>query len=228
VKTFRRSSLFVFLLTLALTSILALGTSAAEVTVLTNLGGVANGFLMGISPVISLRAPDEVTVIGPMQQYDLPLSSIRQISCDFPRLVIETETGVIIGPYSAFGGINELLKLNSGNGVIEIPVTSLRAIAFHGSSLQAVPREWMGNHFLSEPEIVSATPLLVTGCDDCSITVPATVSADTTVDTTPIWNTITPDIPTEEASEFPWWMGMIGVGALVVLFYFLSSGQSAT
>jgi len=227
VNILRRSSLFVCLLTLALISILALGTSATEATVLTNLGGVADGFLIGIDPVISLRAPDEVTVIGPMQQYDLPLSSIRQISCDFPRLVIETETGVIIGPYSAFGGINELLKLtlNSGNGVIEIPVTSVRAIAFHGSSLRAVPREWMGDHFLSEPEIVSATPLLITGCDDCSITVPATVSADTTVDTTPIWNTITPDIPPEETSEFPWWLGMIGVGALVILFYFLSSGQ---
>lgn len=224
-NSLRRFSLFVCLL--AFTSILALGTSASEATVLTNLGGVADGFLMGIDPVISLRAPDEVTVIGPMQQYDLPLSSIRQISCDFPRLVIETETGVIIGPYSAFSGINELLKLNSGNGVIEIPVTSLRAIAFHGSSLRAVPREWMGDHFLSGPEIVSATPLLVTGCDDCSVTVPATVNTDT-IDTTPIWNTITPDISPEEASEFPWWVGMIGVGALVVLFYFLSSGQSGT
>jgi hypothetical protein len=222
--------LFVCLLTLALISILTLGTGATEVTVLTNLGAVADGFLTGIDPIISLRAPDEVTVIGPMQQYDLPLSSIRQISFDFPRLVIETETGVVIGPYSAFRGINELLKLtlDSGKGTIEIPVTSLRAIAFHGMGLRAVPREWMGDHFLSTPEIVSATPLLVTGCDDCSITLPSTVGSDATADSTPIWNAITPEIPPEETSELPWWLGLIGVGALVILFYFLSSGQSAT
>lgn len=225
-NAYRKSSLLVCLLTLALILLLTLGTSAAEVTLLTNLGGVANGSLMGIDPIISLRAPDEVTVIGPMQQYDLPLSSIRQISCDFPRLVIETETGVIMGPYSAFSGIHDLLKLtlDSGSSVIEIPVTSVRAIAFHGRSLRPVPREWLGDHFLSEPEIMAAKPLLDAGCDDCSVTVPATASADTT----PIWNTITPDVSPEETSEFPWWLGMIGVAALIVLFYFLSSGQSAT
>ena len=226
----RRTSLFVCVLALALISAAALVTGATEATVLTNLGGVADGSLMGIDPIIFLRAPSEVTVIGPMQQYNLPLSSIRQISCDFPRLVIETETGVIIGPYSAFSGISELLKLSpdSGKGLIEIPVTSLRAVAFHGRGLRAVPREWMGDHFLSTPEIVSATPLLVTGCDDCSITAPTPVTSDPPVDTTPIWNTITPEIPPEEGFELPWWLGMIGVGALVILFYFLSSGQSAT
>jgi len=233
VNAYRKSYLSVCLLTLALISLLALGTAATEATeatVLTNLGGVADGTLTGIDPVIALRAPDEVTVIGPMQQYDLPLTSIRQISFDFPRLVIETETGVVIGPYSAFSGISELLKLtpNSGSGTINIPVTSLRAIAFHGRGLRAVPREWMGDHFLSTPEIVSAVPLLVDGCDGCSITVPAPISSSTTVDTTPIWNTITPEIPVEEPAEFPWWMGVIGVGALIILFYFLSSGQSST
>ena len=223
---FRKSYLFSCFLALASLSLLALGASATEATVLTNLGGTADGTLTGIGPVISLRIPDQVTVIGPMQQYDLPLSSIRQISFDFPRLVIETETGVIIGPYSAFSGINELLKLipNSGNGTIEIPVTSLRAIAFHGSSLHAVPREWMGDHFLSTPEIVAATPLGISECADCSITVSA---SNTGVDTTPIWNAITP-APLEETAEFPWWVGMLGVGVVVILFYFFSSGQSAT
>lgn len=229
-NAFRRSYLIVCLLTLALISLLALGTAATEATVLTNLGGVATGTFTGIDPIIQLRAPDEVTVIGPMQQYNIPLTSIRQISFDFPRLVIETETGVIIGPYSAFSGINELLKLvpNSGSGTIELPVTSLRAIAFHGRGLRAVPREWMGDHFLSTPEIVSATPLLVDGCDDCPITVPAPISSSTTVDSTPIWNTITPEIPIEEPAEFPWWLGVIGVGALIIIFYFLSSGQPST
>jgi hypothetical protein len=230
VNASRRSSLFVCLLTLALIVVLALGTAATQVTVLTNLGGVADGALMGISPIIQLRAPDEVTVIGPMQQYDLPLSSIRQISFDFPRLVIETETGVVIGPYSAFSGISELLKLtpNTGSGTIDIPVTSLRAIAFHGRGLRAVPREWMGDHFLSTPEIVSATPLLVDSCDGCSVTAPAPATNNSTVDTTPIWNTITPEAPVEESAEFPWWLGLIGVAALVIVFFLLNSGQSST
>lgn len=222
---FRKSSLITCLLILLLVSSVALGVAATQATVLTNLGGVADGTLTGLAPIIQLRAPDEVTVIGPMQQYDIPLSSIRQISFDFPRLVIETETGVVIGPYSAFSGIDELLILatNLGKGSIEIPVTSLRAIALHGSSLRAVPREWMGDHFLSTPEIVSATPLLVEDCTDCTITIPP----PSTDDSTPIWNTITPEIPAEESGELPWWVGVLGVAALVILFYFLSAGQSS-
>ncbi|MFC2083009.1 hypothetical protein ACFLSG_03120 [Candidatus Bipolaricaulota bacterium] len=218
----RNSALIVCLVATLFVSGLAFGATATQATVLTNLGGVADGTLAGLASMIQLRAPDEVTVIGPMQQYNIPLSAIRQISFDFPRLVIETETGVIIGPYSAFFGIDELLTLEtgSGKGRIEIPVTSLRAIALHGSGLRAVPREWMGDHFLSTPEIVSASPLLAEDCDNCTITTPVA----STVDSTPIWNTITPETPVEEPSEeFPWWLGVLGVAALVVLFYFISS-----
>ncbi len=82
----------------------------------------------------------------------------------------------------------------------------------------------MGDHFLSTPEIVSASPLLVEDCDNCTITTPVA----STVDSTPIWNTITPETPVQEPSEFPWWLGVLGVAALIVLFYFISSsGQSA-
>jgi len=137
---------------------------------------------------------------------------------------------VIIGPYSAFSGINELLKFtpNSGKETIEIPFTSVRAIAFHGRGLRAVPREWMGDHFLSTPEIVAASPLIAADhCNDCSITVPAQTNGSTPVDTTPVWNTITPEVPVEEPAELPWWLGLIGVGALIVIFYFLSSSGSS-
>ncbi len=221
----RKTALIVCLLTISLVSGLAFGATATQATVLTNQGGVADGTLMGLALIIQLRAPDEVAVIGPMQQYNIPLSSIRQISLDFPRLVIETETGVVIGPYSAFQGINEVLTLttDSRTASIEIPVTSVRAIALHGNSLRAVPREWMGDHFLSTPEIVSASPLLIDDCDDCTIT----ILTPSTSDSTPIWNTITPEMPLEEeAGELPWWVGVIGVGALIILFYFLSSGQA--
>jgi len=202
----------------------AFEATATLATVLTNLGGVADGTLRGLAPVIQLRAPDEVTVIGPMQQYDIPLSSIRQISLDFPRVIIETQTGVVIGPYSAFQGINEVLTLATSYGaaLIEIPVTSVRAIALHGSGLRPVPREWMGSYFLSTPEIVPVSPLLADDCEDCTVTIPAPSNGDST----PIWNTITPEAPVEEPDELPWWMGVLAVATLVVLFYLLSSGQS--
>jgi len=212
-------------LTILLVTGLALESTATQATVLTNLGGIADGTLMGLAPVIQLRAPAEVTVIGPMQQYDIPLSSIRQISLDFPRLVIETDTGVVIGPYSAFKGIDEVLTLvtDSRTASITIPVTSVRAIALHGRGLRAVPREWMGDHFLSTPEIVSASPLLVEDCVNCTITIPVSSDGDSTL----IWNTITPEIPLEEPAELPWWVGVLGVAALVLLFYLLSAGQQA-
>ena len=224
----RRSSMIACLLTLTLISGLALGAAATQATVLTNLGSVADGTLTGLAPIIQLRAPNEVTVIGPMQQYNIPLSTIRQISFDFPRLVIETETGVVIGPYSAFSGINEVLTLaiDAGRGSIAVPVTSLRAISLHGAGLRAVPREWMGDHFLSTPEIVSASPLLAEDCDECTVTIPAASTSTSISDSTPIWNTITPELPQQESGELPWWLGLLGVGALVVLFYFLSTGQS--
>ena len=140
-------------------------------------------------------------------------------------VVIETETGVVIGPYSAFQGIGEVLTLSTsyGSALIEIAASAVRAIALHGSTLRAVPREWMGNHFLSTPEIVSASPLLAEDCDNCIITIPASSDGDSTL----IWNTITPDVPVEESGELPGWLGLLGVAAVVILFYFFSTAQSS-
>ena len=230
----RKSALSVCCLMVSLVLGLALAAAATQATVLTNLGGVADGTLTGLAPMIQLRAPDDVTVIGPLQQYNIPLSSIRQISSDFPRLVIETDTGVVIGPYSAFLGIDELLTLETESPFrsIDIPFTSVRAISLHGTGLRAVPREWMGDHFLSTPEIVSATPLAIEECGDCAITTlptsasSSTTSSSSTEDSTPIWNTITPETPIEEPAEFPWWLGLIGVGALVIIMYVLGSSSS--
>ena len=41
-----------------------------------------------------------------------------------------------------------------------------------------------------------------------------------------IWNTITPEVPLEEPEELPWWLGVLGVAALVLLFYLLSASQT--
>jgi hypothetical protein len=197
----------------------AMGTQA---TVLTNLGGVADGTLTGLGPLIQLRAPDEVSVIGPMQQYNIPVSSIRQISVDFPRVIIETEAGVIIGPYSAFAGMDELLTLGVTSGSVSIPFTSVRAIALHGNALQAVPREWMGDRFLSTPEILAASPLAAETCADCAIT---TTPPSTTADTEVVWEAITPMVEEEPSGEIPWWIGLLAVGLLVVVMFALGSGS---
>ena len=204
--------------------------AATEATVLTNLGGIAGGALTGLDPIIQLRTPNEVRVIGPMQQYDIPLTSILQISLDFPRVVIETETGVVIGPYSAFLGIAEVLSLTTESGTLPIPITSVRAIALHGRALKAVPREWMGDRFLSEPEIFAASPLQVEPCEDCTVTTPTTSSTSaTSSESSVVWNSITPEAVVEEPSNgLPWWIGVLGVGALVILLYILGSSSSST
>jgi len=221
---------------------LPFAASAIQATVLTNKGQIADGTLAGIGPVIRLSAPDEVSIIGPDQQFDVPVSSIVQITLDFPRVVIEAVDRVLIGPYSAFRGIDEALRLERSDGtLVTIPTTSLRAIAFAGHALRAVPREWMGNGYLSEPEILAASPLtLETGCNDCSVTLPQPLLAgrDTLLtggntlpagDDTPIWNGLEPQYPIEEESAgLPSWLGLLGFGAVVVVAYLLTLQGSSS
>ena len=208
----------------------AASLAATEAKVLTNLGGIAEGTLTGLDPVIQLRTPNEVRVIGPMQQYDIPLTSILQLSFDFPRVVIETDTGVVIGPYSAFLGIAEKLWITTDRGTFPILVTSVRAIALHGRALQPVPREWMGDRFLSEPEILAAAPLQVEPCENCAVTTPTTPPTSTTSsESSVVWNSITPEAAVEEPStELPWWIGVLALGALVIVLYILGSSSSST
>jgi hypothetical protein len=216
---------FVAMMLLCSVAWTATGTQA---TVLTNLGGVAEGTLSGLGPLIQLRAPHGVQVTGPHQQFDLPLSRIRQITVDFPRVIIETLEDVIIAPYSAFLGIAEILTLTPGRAeeTYRIPFTSVRAIALHGAALRPVPRQWMGDHFLSEPEIAAARPLGIEICADCEVTTP-TPSAVTPapVDDSPvIWGAFTPEVPEEEPS-FPWWIGLVAVAVLLGVFFIVSPGS---
>ncbi|MBE0636402.1 hypothetical protein IH601_10445, partial [Candidatus Bipolaricaulota bacterium] len=61
-----------------------------------------------------------------------------------------------------------------------------------------------------------------------SIALPATPSTTAPDDSTPIWNTITPDMTlVEEPDAFPWWLGLLGVAALVIVMYVIGSSQSA-
>jgi len=202
---------------------LSIATAGVQATLLTNKGQITSGSLYGIASVIRLSAPDEVSIIGPDRQFDVPLSSIIQITLDFPRVVIEATDGVLIGPYSAFIGIDEALRIESSSGsVLTIPTASLRAIALSGHTLRPVPREWMGDRFLSEPEILAASSLtlseLEAECENCTITIPQTLVDTTDDDEVLVWNTIEPQaVVEEESTGFPWWLGLLLFGAMIAV-----------
>jgi len=201
-------------------SALALSAGAVPAVLVTTTGRTTEGSLSGIAPVIRLLRPDEATVIGLAMPYDIHQAEIRQITIDFPRLVIETDDGVLIGPFSAFTGIDELLSLDrTGQLSLSVPLASVRAIALNGHPLHTVPRAWLGDTFLTMPPAVVGTTLAEEVCDDCAISLPAppSASADEV-----IWNGAVPIIPPDDTSrEVPWWVGLLGVAVLVVLFMVL-------
>jgi len=200
---------------------LAIAAGAVPAVILTNLGQVAEGSLTGIAPVVRLLATDGVTSVGPGPQFDVALDSIRQITLDFPRIVIETETRTLIGPYSAFSGIAQALQLDRiGEPTVTIPTSSLRAIALNGHALRPVPRVWLGDGHLSMPEISGASPFVAAQCPECTIG-PSQMRSD--ADLTPIWNGLTPEYVPEEPDELPWWVGLLGVAAVVVVAIVLTS-----
>lgn len=214
---------------------IVLSVNAVPATILTNTGtGGVKGDLIGLGAILRLIRPTNPPLVGPDVQYDVPLSAIRQITFDFPRVIIETATAEmpLIGPFSAFQGLAETLTFNpSGNdGSVELPTTALRAIALNGHELRSVPRAWLGTQFLTEPRVTSdagsPSSLGSTGdaaCTDCTIDTSAYESAG---DETPIWNTITPTLQPDDAdSSLPWWAGLLGVALVVGIFYFISTGQ---
>jgi hypothetical protein len=204
----------------------SLAASGVPAVLLTNIGQVAEGSLAGIAPVLRLLATDGVPSIGPDRQFDVPLASIRQITLDFPRIVVETADRILIGPYSSFDGISQALRFDRpGEPSVTIPTSSLRAIALNGHSLRPVPRVWLGDGYLSMPEITGAIPFVAAGCEDCTIVRPRT---DEDADLTPIWNALSPEYVPEEPEELPWWVGLLGVAALVVIAYLLMSATGSS
>lgn len=192
-----------------------------QAVVLTSTGHVIEGSLSGLAAVIRLTAPESATFIGYGGQIDIPLEAIRQITLDFPRVVIETDARVVVGPFSTFRGIDELLRIQRGGDLYDLPTPSVRAIALHGSPLRPVPREWLGSGYLDMPEIVAATrPGPVSSSDRPAV--PDAAEADFT----PIWSDFTPTVPPAEAAETPWWVGLLIVAALIAVVYLLM-GQGA-
>jgi len=226
VRTLRARQAIAALFALAVLGGATASVSAAQVTILTNGGKIAQGSLSGISPVIRLLKVDAVTSIGPGQQFDIPLSAIRQITLDFPRMVVETADRTLIGPYSAFRGIAQALQLDRpGEPRVTIPTSSLRAIAFHGHPLRPVSRVWLGDRFLSMPEISSATAFSAAECEECTITTPVTVSDP---DLAVVWDGSYPETAPEPPSELPWWVGLLGIAAMIVVAFLLTSSLGSS
>jgi len=213
---------------LVLSSGLSATLGAVPAVVLTESGQVVDGSLSGLGPVLRLIRPDDAMHVGPDVQFDVPLSTILQISLDFPRIIIETATRTLIGPFSAIAGIDEVLRLDrAGSESYTLPLTALRAIALNGASLRQVPREWMGSEFLTRPKVVASTAQVGDVCESCAITAPPDEFA--VGDDQPIWNTLTPTLPPDTGrAELPWWVGLLGVAAVIGVLYLLTqSGGSS-
>ena len=209
------------LLLVAVHACVSFTVSGVPAVILTNVGQTAEGSLAGIAPVVRLLATDGAASIGPDRPFDVPLGSIRQITLDFPRIVIETADRTLIGAFSSFEGISEALQFDrAGEPSVTIPTTSLRAIALNGHPLRPVPRVWLTTGYLSMPEITGASPFVAAECEDCTIGPPR---MDAGADLTPIWNELSPGYVPEEPEELPWWVGLLGVAALIVFVTLLTS-----
>ena len=203
---------------------LAWTASAVPVTVLTNQGELIRGTLDGLSQILRLNRPADQPFVGPDKQFDVPLEVIRQITFDFPRVIVETVAGTLIGPYSAFSGIGELLHLDTGSGTMDLATTALRAIALNGNSLRQVPREWMPNEFLVDPNVFRTRTLSSTPCDGCSTTPAQTPASEPAEDEQAADEDVGADGADAPAAGVPWWILLVVGG--VVAYFLLSSPSS--
>jgi len=208
---------------------LSMAGGAVTVAVKTNGGHVLQGSLSGLAP--TLRLEDPTPPVGPAAQFDIPLTAIEQMWINFPRVVIETADHVIVGPYSAFAGIAQLLKITDAGDVTEVPFAAVQAIAFNGAAFHPLPREWLGRDWLNQRDyVVNKTA----GTVGAAATVPEAV---TEVVLTPlaeggdeiIWSGATPaePAPATASGELPWWVLLIGVAIVVALFLFFPAGTGA-
>jgi hypothetical protein len=208
---------------------LSMAGSAVTVAVKTNGGHVLQGSLSGLAP--TLRLEDPTPPVGPAAQFDIPLAAIEQMWINFPRVVIETADHVIVGPYSAFAGIAQLLKITDAGNVTEVPFAAVQAIAFNGAAFHPLPREWLGRDWLNQRNYTVNKTAGAVGA--------ATTAAQavTEVVLTPlaeggdevVWNgaaTVEP-VPTASNGELPWWVLLVGVAVVVALFLFLPAGTGA-
>jgi hypothetical protein len=205
---------------------LSMAGGAVTVAVKTNGGHVLQGALSGLGP--TLRLQDPTPPVGPAAQFDIPLAAIEQMWVNFPRVVIETADHVIVGPYSAFAGIAQLLKIENAGNVTEVPFAAIQAIAFNGAAFHPLPREWLGRDWLNQHSYVVNKTAGAVGTVAQAVTevvlTPLAEGGDEV-----IWSGATPTepAPTSSSGELPWWVLLIGVAIVVALFLFLPVGKGA-
>jgi len=176
--------------------------------ILTIAGETTGGSLSGILPTVRLDASALTDYVGPFQAFDIPRETIHQITLDFPRVVVETDDRVFVGPYSAYRGIAERLTLQRGATRLSLPTASLRAIALNGYGFHPVPREWLANAFLVMPLSTTRTALTQ------SVKVPAEQPRPSPATT---GQPVTASQPEEETAG---WIGTLIVIVLIALVVF--------
>jgi hypothetical protein len=203
---------------------LSMAGSAVTVAVKTNGGHVLQGALSGLGP--TLRLQDPTPPVGPAVQFDIPLAAIEQMWINFPRVVIETADHVIVGPYSAFAGIAQLLKITDAGNVTEVPFAAVQAIAFNGAAFHPLPREWLGRDWLNQRNYVVNRTAGAIG--EAAAVAEVVLTPPTEGGDEVIWSGATPAEPAPAASgELPWWVLLVGVAVVVALFLFLPAGTGA-
>lgn len=211
---------------------------SATASVKTTAGRVLQGALSGLAPI--LRLEDPTPPVGPATQLEIALDSIQQIWIDFPRVVIETAEHVIVGPYAAFAGIAQLLRIEDRGSVTEVPFAAVEAIAFNGAAFAPLPREWLGLGWLNQmPYMVNkktaqmssvaaapapAAPTRI--ATPIEVAAPLVADEGEAADEEIVWNGATPEVaPATSNGELPWWTVLIALAVVVALFLFVPTGS---
>jgi len=241
----KRTWVLAGLLVASCVALFSSASCAQAVSLKTNDGRVVQGDLSGLASV--LRLVDPAPAVGPAALFDIPVSTIQQVWVDFPRVVIETIDRVFVAPYSAFSGIAQMLKVEQGNSLAQIPFTAIRQIALDGSGFRALPREWLGQQWLNQRVYVATKsnilPTLRNAPLQTSVAATATTFAApaiATTTTTPtvtlttadedevVWNGAVPEpAPATSSGELPWWVLLVGLAALFAVFILLPSGSGS-
>jgi len=100
--------------------LISISSAAIPAYVLTNTRDVLSGSLSGLGEMLRLNRPVDQPFVGPDMQFDVPIELIKQITFDFPRVIVETATRTLIAPFSAFAGISELLTLDTESGAVDL------------------------------------------------------------------------------------------------------------
>jgi hypothetical protein len=206
---------------------LSMAGGAVTVAVKTNGGHVLQGVLSGLGP--TLRLQDPTPPVGPAAQFDIPLAAIEQVWVNFPRVVIETVDHVIVGPYSAFAGIAQLLKIEDAGSVTEVPFAAIQAIAFNGAAFHPLPREWLGRDWLNQrgyvvnktAGVIGEAAAVAAEVETQAVTTPLVDAGDEV-----IWDGAAPvePAPVAPSGELPWWIALVAVAVVVVIFFLIPTG----